>query len=356
MKPLAALVAILCLGPASGRAQEHPASRPASGPAAEASHPEPHLKNIRQLTFGGENAEAYFSYDGKQLVFQTTRPPHECDVIYRMNVDGSDVRPVSSGEGRTTCAYFYPDDGAVLYASTHLAGTACPAKPDYARGYVWPIYASYDIFKVGLDGTVLARLTDAPGYDAEATIAPDGSKIVFTSDRDGDLEVYSMNLDGSDVRRLTHSAGYDGGAFFSPDSKRICYRGHTPDTPEALTDYQSLLAEHLVRPGTLDIRVMNADGSDSRVVFGNGAANFAPFFHPSGTKIIFASNMDDPKGRNFDLYLVNVDGSGLERITFNETFDGFPMFSPDGKKLVFASNRNASVPGETNIFIADWVE
>lgn len=337
-------------------------SRPATGAvspepaAAEPVGPEPRLRNIRQLTFGGENAEAYFSFDGTRLSFQTTRPPFDCDQIFTMKLDGSDLRQVSSGKGRTTCAYFYPDGRSLLYASTHLAGDACPPRPSFSKGYVWGIYESYDIFRVDLSGTVQQRLTDAPGYDAEATIAPDGSRIIFTSDRDGDLELYSMDLDGSNVKRLTHTPGYDGGAFYSPDSKQICYRAHHPTDVKELADYQGLLKEHLVRPSKLSIMVADADGSNPRAVVTNGAANFAPFFHPSGRKIVFATNMGDPRGRNFDIFMVNTDGTGIEQITRNESFDGFPMFSPDGKRLVFSSNRNAAKVGETNVFIADWVE
>lgn len=327
-----------------------------AAPGAPAVLDEPHLKNIRQLTFGGENAEAYFSFDGTMLTMQSTRPPYECDQIFITPLDGSNPRLVSTGKGRTTCSYFDPDGKTVIYSSTHLAGDPCPPKPSFSRGYVWAVYGEYDIFRADRSGKVLARLTDTPGYDAEATIAPDGSRIVFTSDRSGDLEIYTMKRDGTDVKRLTNADGYDGGPFFSPDSRMICYRAHHPTDPKELEDYKGLLSEHLIRPGVLDLMVMNADGSDQRVVLSNGAANFAPYFHPSGKKILFSSNLGDRKGRNFDIYMIHVDGSGLERLTANESFDGFPMFSPDGKKLVFASNRNASVPGETNIFIADWVD
>ena len=324
---------------------------------------EPHLANIRQLTRGGENAEAYFSFDGRRLTLQSSRPPYECDQIFLMDVPAPDIadvpaagRLVSTGAGRTTCSYFLPDGQSVLYSSTHGAEAACPPKPSFERGYVWPLYPSYDIYQAGLDGRIIRQLTNSPGYDAEATISPDGTSIVFTSDRDGDLELYTMNLDGTHVKRLTNKPGYDGGAFFSPDSKRICYRAHHPTDPSELAEYRSLLAEHLIKPGVLDLMVMDRDGGNQRVVLSNGKANFAPFFHPSGRKLIFASNMADPKGRDFDIYLVNLDGTGQTRITFNETFDGFPMFSPDGKRLVFASNRLAETPGETNIFLADWVE
>jgi len=315
---------------------------------------EPRLANIRQLTDGGENAEAYFNPTGDRLVFQSTRPPDACDQIFTMNLDGSDVRRVSSGKGRTTCGYFLPGE-RLLYASTHLASESCPPRPTFERGYVWPVYESYDLFVANLDGTNVQQLTKTPGYDAEATVSADGSMIVFTSVRDGDLDLYSMRTDGSDLRRLTFEKGYDGGAFFSADGKQIVYRAHHPQDADALARYEKLLAEGLIEPSVLEIFVMDADGGDKRQITDNGAANFCPFFHPDGQHIIFSSNVEDPQGRDFDLYLIGTDGAGLERVTSDPSFDGFPMFSPDGRKLVFASNRFARQAGETNIFVADWV-
>jgi Tol biopolymer transport system component len=314
---------------------------------------ERHLANPRQLTFGGENAEAYYSFDGAHLVFQATREGHGCDRIFTMAADGSGTKMVSTGRGRTTCAFFYPDGKRLLYASTHLGGAECPPRPDFSRGYVWPVYDSYDIFAANPDGTGLTRLTDTPGYDAEATIARDG-RVVFTSVRDGDLEIYSMNGDGSDVRRLTHRPGPDGGPFFSPDGSQIVFRGRPLSPGKELEDYRLLLKEALWRPTSLEVFVMNRDGSNLRQVTKLGRASFAPYFFPDGRRIIFSSNYDDPKQRNFDLYAIGVDGTGLERITDNPTFDGFPMFSPDGTHLVFASNRLASKEGETNVFVAEW--
>ena len=317
---------------------------------------EKHLRNVRQLSFGGENAEAYFSGDGRQLIFQSKRETRECDQIYEMKVDGSNVRMVSTGMGRTTCSYFFPDGRRILYSSTHLGAKECPPRPDFSHGYVWAIYPSYDIFTARPDGSDLKQLTKTPGYDAESTISTDGKKIVFTSMRDGDLDVYTMDASGKNVRRLTNELGYDGGAFFSADGKQIVYRSYHPETPEQIARYKEKLAENLIEPTVFEIWVMNADGSNKRQVTTLGKASFAPYFFPDGKRIIFASNVNDPKGRDFDLYVVNTDGSGLERITFNDTFDGFPMFSPDGKKLVFASNRNAKTRGDTNVFIADWVD
>jgi Tol biopolymer transport system component len=317
---------------------------------------EKHLRNIRQLTFGGENAEAYFSADGAQLIFQSKRDGRECDQIYTMRTDGSGVRMVSTGMGRTTCSFFLPRQKRILFSSTHLGSRDCPPRPDFSKGYVWPIYSSFDIFTARSDGSDLKQLTNAPGYDAEATVSKDGKQIVFTSTRDGDLDIYTMDAGGKNVRRLTTEPGYDGGPFFSDDGKQIVYRAYHPQTPEQIARYKQKLAENVIEPTVFELWVMNSDGSNKRQVTRFGAASFAPYFFPNARRIIFASNMNDPKGRNFDLYAVNTDGTGLERITYNESFDGFPMFSPDGKKLVFASNRNAKTRGDTNVFIADWVE
>jgi TolB protein len=316
---------------------------------------ERHLANIRQLTFEGENAEAYFSPDGKRLIFQRAPKADGCDQIYSMKLDGSDVRLLSNGEGKTTCAYFTPDGKHIVYASTFKAASACPPRPDFSRGYVWALHPGFDIFRADLDGKNIKPLTTAPRYDAEATIRRDGT-IVFTSLRNGDLDIYTMDKDGGNVRQLTHELGYDGGPFWSQDGKQIVYRAHHPQTEQEKADYLALLKDDLIRPSKLDLWVMSADGSHKRRVTNNGKANFAPFFFPDGKRLIFSSNLDDPQGRNFELYTINLDGTGLKRITYNPTFDGFPMFSPDGKKLVFASNRNAAKQGETNVFIADWME
>jgi TolB protein len=322
-------------------------------------HPkEVHFRNIRQVTFGGENAEAYFSLDGQKIIFQSTRDQYKCDQIFTMNQDGSNVKLVSTGKGRTSCGYFTPDGKRIIYASTHLGSPDCPPPADRSEGYVWPIYRTFDIFSAKTDGTDLKRLTTSDGYDAEGTISPDGKKIVFTSARDGDLEIYDMNLDGSQQRRLTNELGYDGGSWHSQDGQWIVWRASRPKTPEEIARYKELFAKNLVMPIKLEIMVMRADGSDKRQITKNGAANFAPYFHPNGRQIIFASNMNNPNPRspNFDLYLVNRDGTGLQQITFDEGFDGFPMFTNDGKHLVWGSNRNGKTEGETNVFIADWVD
>jgi TolB protein len=316
---------------------------------------EVHLRHVRQLTFGGQNAEAYFSPDGKRLIFQSTRPPYECDQMFTMNADGSGVRLVSTGRGRTTCGYFYPDGKHILYASTHASSPACPPRPDYSQGYVWAVYSSYRIYYATDEGKIVKDLTPWRGYNAEATLPADGSKIVFTSSRDGDLDIYTMNANGSDVRRLTHELGYDGGPFFSPDGRWIVYRAHHPTLADEVARYRSLLARDLVSPLEMDLYVMRADGSDARQITHLAGASFAPAFFPDDRRIIFASNYPAPATSEFELYAFNQDESHLEQITFTGGFNAFPMFSPDGRQLVFVSNRNGKQPHEINVFIADWV-
>ena len=316
---------------------------------------ERHLVNVRQLTFEGENAEAYFSGDGQQLVFQSTHGELQCDQIFVMNLDGSGRRRVSTGKGRTTCSYFSPDGKRIVYASTHLGSPDCPTPPPPPPPYVWRVYEDFDIFSESAEGGDLKRLTDAKGYDAEPTYSRDGARIVFTSARTGDLEIWDMKPDGSDQRQLTDIPGYDGGPFFSPDGKTICFRASRPKG-EALEKYRGLLAKGQVEPSRLEIYVMNADGTNIRQVTSNGRANFCPFFHPSGRKLIYATNKHskDRRKPNFDLFLIDIDSGEEERITHAPDFDGFPMFSPDGTRLVWASNRFNERPGETNVFIADW--
>ena len=336
---------------------------------------ERHLTNVRQLTFGHKNAEAYFSFDGTKLIFQSTNDWTEnseatnrsdggrglgCYQMYVLDLESAKIRLVSTGVGATTCGYFLPGDRRVLYSSTHLNSPSCPPKPKIEGRYRWAL-DDYDIFSVKLDGQQIQRLTTTPGYDAEATISPDGRTIIFTSIRSGDLDLYAMDLDGSHVRRLTHDIGYDGGAVFSPDSRRVVYRASHPRNPEELAEYQSLLAQSLVEPSRLELFVMNADGTGVRQITANGASNFAPFFHPDGRRVIFSSNLASRQATPssarplFHLHLIADDGSGLEQITFSGGFNSFPMFSPDGKRLVWISDRNATSRGEFNIFLADWV-
>jgi len=321
---------------------------------------ETHLSNIRQLTFGGDNAEAYFSFDNSQLVFQAANEEWDapCDQIFVMPVtgyEGEQPPMLSTGKGRTTCSYFMPGDTSILYASTHLGGAECPESPPVVNGkYVWPIYESYDIFVADLQGNIKKQLTDNPGYDAEATLSPDGSKIVFTSTRSGDLELWTMDVDGSNLQQVTDELGYDGGAFFSPDGSKLVFRASRPKTAEEQKTYKELLARGLVQPTEMEVFVCDVDGSNLTQITDLGGANWAPFFHPSGEKILFATNHHVEGGRQFNIFAINLDGSGLEQITFDEAFDAFPMFSYDGKKLVFSSNRNNGGTRDTNVFIADW--
>ena len=345
MRPLS-VSSLLLLGAALGCAHQPPSViTPETG--------ERHFANVRQLTNGGENAEAYFSADGRQLIFQSTRDGRTCDQEYVMNVDGTGLRRVSNGTGKTTCGFFYANDQRILFASSHALQQDCPPKPDPSKGYVWGL-DPFDIYTAKPDGSDLRRLTDYGVYTAEAVVSPDGKKIVFTSLKDGDLDIYTMNVDGTDVRRLTTTPGYDGGPWWSPDGKQIAYRAWHP-TDSALVSYRELLAQRLVRPNRMELWVMNADGSGQRQITQLGGANFGPSWTPDGKRLIFSSNYKQPRSGNFDLFLINLDGTGLEQITTQDTFDGFPMFSPDGRKLVWASNRHDAKATETNLFIADWV-
>jgi TolB protein len=326
---------------------------------------ETHFKNLRQLTFGGDNAEAYWSFDDKKLTFQATNRKwgDSCDQIFYTTWETSDLRNqvptlLSTGKGRTTCSYFLPGDSLILYGSTHLGGDACPPKPAQRTDgkYVWPIYSTFDIFIARLDGKIVKQLTNTPGYDAEATVSPKGDKIVFTSLRSGDPELYTMNLDGSDVKQVTNILGYDGGAFFSHDGKKLIFRASRPQTPEDIKVYKDLLKEGLVMPTKMELFTCNIDGTDLRQITKLGGANWCPYFHPSDQKIIFASNYESKRGFPFNLYLINIDGTGLERITRDGVFDAFPVFSNNGKYLVFSSNRNNGGTHDTNLFVAEWAD
>ena len=313
---------------------------------------ERHLANVRQLTDGGENAEAYFSADGRRLIFQSTRNGRSCDQEFVMNVDGTGVHRVSNGSGKTTCGFFYANDQRILFGSSHALQQDCPPRPDPSKGYVWGL-DPFDIYTARPDGSDLRRLTDFGVYTAEAVVSPDGKRIVFTSLKDGDLDIYTMNVDGTGLRRLTTTPGYDGGPWWSPDGTKIVYRAWHP-TDSALVSYRELLAQRLVRPNRMELWVMNADGSGQRQITQLGGANFGPSWTPDGKRLVFSSNYTRPHSGNFDLYLINLDGTGLEQITTSDAFDGFPMFSPDGRTLVWASNRHDAKAGETNLFMADW--
>ncbi len=340
--------------------QKHETTNP------EPPKPETHLKNIRQLTFGGDNAEAYWSPNSKWLTFQSNNKEWglHCDQIYAMKVSKAagkkDYRPlpISGGKGRTTCSYFMPDGKHILFASTKGAADTCPAVPDLRKGgkYLWPVYNSYDIYVADLKGNITKQLTNTPGYDAEAVLSPKGDKILFTSDRSGDLELWTMDLDGSNPKQITNELGYDGGAFFSPDGSKIVFRASRPKTDADVQEYKELLKNGLVAPVSMEIFVCDADGSNLHQVTHLGKANWAPFFHPSGKKIIFSSNHHSARGYDFQLFMINEDGTGLEQITTESIFNSFPMFSPDGKKISWSSNRNNGGGHDTNVFVADWVD
>ena len=323
---------------------------------------ENHLKHLTMLTHGGDNAEAYFSFDGKHASFQSNNAKWglKCDQIFNLSIDkaakDSAYKPpmISNGKGRTTCSYFLKDNKHILYASTHAAGDECPPAPESKGKYLWAVYKSFDIYVADLKGNMTQQLTNTPGYDAEATVSPKGDKIVFTSDRSGDLELWTMDIDGKNQKQITFGLGYDGGAFFSPDSKRLVFRASRPTSDADVKEYKELLLQGLVAPTTMEIYTCNVDGSDLKQVTHLGKANWAPFFHPSGHKIIFSSNHHSQKGYDFQLFMINEDGTGLEQITKESKFNAFPMFSPDGKKLIFSSNRDNGGTRDTNLFIADW--
>jgi Tol biopolymer transport system component len=329
---------------------------PDSAPAT-AHEKESHLANIRQLTFGGQNAEAYWNLDGTQIIFQSTQPGFPDEQIFTMNVDGSNKKLKSTGLGRTTCSYFSPDGEWIYFSSTHKKNPGPQAKSDMSQGYVWMVNPDFDLYRVRPDGTGIETVITKRGYVAETTISPDGSYMTFTGGFDGDLEIYRSDLDGNNIKRLTYDFGYDGGPFVSWDGEQIVYR-RAPSfkNAEERADYLRLWKMNLVRPSRMDLWLMDSDGENKRQVTDLPGASFAPFIHPNGKQIIFCSNMDDPRGREFDLYLINTDGTGLKRITYQEDFDGFPMFSRDGKKLIFASNRNGKEHGDTNVFVADWID
>ncbi len=331
--------------------------------------PEPgekHFRNLRQLTFEGENAEAYWSGDGTRLILQRRTNTAGADQIHVLDLTTGEMKLVSTGKGRTTCSYFLQGDKRILFASTHHHGDAPPVVKLTGRGYQWAVHQEYDVFSADPDGKNLKQLTDTPGYDAEATVCPVTGAIVFTSVRDGDLELYTMEPDGSNVKRITNRPGYDGGAFFSHDGSKFVFRSAFPRDDKEAADDKELLGQQIVRPSRMEITVCKRDGTGFRQITNNGEANFAPYWTPDDKRIIFASNVlgmkamretkDHKQARNFDLFLVDEDGSGLEQVTHHPLFDSFPMFSPDGKYLVFASNRSGKQEGDTNIFVAEWVD
>ncbi len=325
---------------------------------------EKHFKNLKQLTYGGDNAEAYFSPNGKSASFQSNNKAWglQCDQIFALDIEkalkDTTYKPpmISTGKGRTTCSYYMPDGKQILYASTHKGNDSCPPTPHIKGKYLWAVYKDFDIYVADAKAKIVKQLTDASGYDAEATISPKGDKIVFTSIRSGDLELWTMDIDGKNQKQITNGLGYDGGAFFSPDGKRLVFRASRPKTEEEIKEYKELLSQNLVAPTNMEIYTCKVDGSDLKQITTLGKANWAPYFLPGGKKIIFSSNHHSQKGYDFQLFTVNDDGTGLEQITNESVFNAFPMFSPDGKKLIFSSNRNNHGTRDTNLFIADWID
>ena len=313
-----------------------------------------HLDHIKQLTFGGQNAEAYWSPDGKRLIFQSTRDNLKCDQEFIMNADGSNQRLVSTGKGRTTCGYFLADNKHIIYASTHEAGAECPPDVDRSKGYLWAVYPTYQIYLADDNGKIIKKLASAQGYNAEGTVNWKTGKIVYTSMQSHDLDLWTMNPDGSHKKQITKSDGYDGGAVYSRDGTQLVWRANHPVSPEGLQEYHTLLSQNLTSPMKMELYISDADGANVRQITNFGCASFAPTFTPDGKKILFSSNKHDCDGRLFELYLINTDGTGLEQVTNTGGFTAFPEFSPDGKKIVFASDRDAKQRYEFNIFTADW--
>ena len=327
---------------------------------------ETHFKNIIQLTNAGDNAEAYWSFDSKRVTFQRTNPKENinCDQIFMGLVptkvgEKFNYKSISGGKGRTTCSYFTKDGAHIIYASTKNGSEDCPPAVDrakYGNKYIWPLYASYDIFIADTNGKNEKQLTHSAGYDAEATLSYDGKKMIYCSVKEGDLDLYVMDLQTKKEIKVTNTLGYDGGAWFSPDGKKIVWRASRPSTPEEIEEYKSLLKDGLVAPTQMEVWIANADGTNAKQITHLGQANWAPNFTPDGKHIIFCSNHEYKRGFPFNMYLMDLEGNHIEKISRDKGFDAFPMFSPDGKRILFSSNRNNGGTRDTNLFVADWVD
>jgi Tol biopolymer transport system component len=320
------------------------------------------LSNVRRLTFAGRRAgEGYFSPDGSRMVFQSEREPgNPFYQIYSMDMRTGQTELVSTGVGKTTCSFIHPLSGDVVFGSTHhdpcseeLQRQELDLRASgQERRYAWDYDPEMDLWvRSAADGT-LRRLTEARGYDAEASYSPDGEWIVFTSTRGAYgrelteeeqarlevdpsyfAELYRMRSDGSGLQQLTDVPGYDGGPFFFPDGSRVVWRRFSED---------GLIA---------DIWSMRPDGSDPRQLTDFGAMSWAPYVHPSGAYILFASNKLGFS--NFEIFLVDVEGTRQPvRVTWTDGFDGLPVPTPDGRRLVWTSTRHEGEGGQ--LFIADW--
>jgi TolB protein len=341
---------------------------------------EKHFKSIKQLTFDGNNAEGYFSFDDQSIIFQSDsqllqkrfgiQKERYCDQIFTIYIQNLDFnnptqefsyRLVSTGKGRTTCSFFLPDN-RIIYASTHHNSEECPESfRFYQNHYVWQLF-DYDIYLANQNGSNLKVLVSSPGYDAEAVISPDGKYMVYTSTKSGDLELWRYDLQTGEELQLTNELGYDGGAFFSQDSKKIVWRASRPRTTEEIQTYKDLLRKKLVQPTNLNIFVMDIDGKNKKQITHLPGANWAPYFHPNGYQILFSSNHHTLNygGRVFNIFMINIDGTNLEQITFGDEFEAFPFFSYHQHKghywFLFSSNRKNQKPHDTNLFIAEWVD
>lgn len=309
------------------------------------------VENIRQLTNEGQSGEGYFSPDGKRVIFQAIRGEHPFYQIYIKDLASGQEKRVSTGQGRTTCAFFHPTENKIIYASSHLDPNRdkevdaelkklaeARRNPGARRGYSWAFDPFMDIFELNLDTNELKQLTSVAGYDAEGSYSADGKRIIFASCRNGPgADIYIMDADGKNVKQLTDSPGYDGGPFFSPDGTKVIFRGE-------------VRKRHY-----LQLFVMNVDGTGLWQLTENDAVNWGPYWHPNGKHIIYSTSVHGHQ--NYELYLMPVETGKAKRVTFWHGADVLPVFSGDGKKLMWTSKRGKDKAGQfsSQLFIADWV-